>query len=237
MDLDRNSIARGDFPLERRGYDRAAVDKHLDAVAIAVAELVAARVEAGAATAVSTKVESIVAAAEEAARRIEAEAVERAREHDARVEAAANALLERIDVLRAGVEQLAGGLSDVPELGRGAKSGNGAQDAAAAFVVGAEIEAAASGFEAAEPAPMLELVPEPAQRDTPALEPGAAEPPGPAPAGDGARSTVVEDARLVALQMLLEGSSRDEVDRYLAKHFELPDRAGLLDEVAAAVGG
>jgi hypothetical protein len=41
----------------------------------------------------------------------------------------------------------------------------------------------------------------------------------------------------VALQMLLEGSSRDEVDGYLAKHFELPDRARLLDDVVAAVGG
>jgi hypothetical protein len=37
--------------------------------------------------------------------------------------------------------------------------------------------------------------------------------------------------------MLLEGSSRDEVDRYLAKHFELPDRSSLLDDVVAAVGG
>jgi hypothetical protein len=41
----------------------------------------------------------------------------------------------------------------------------------------------------------------------------------------------------VALQMLLEGRTRDEVDSYLAEHFELPNRAALVDEVAAAVGG
>jgi septal ring factor EnvC (AmiA/AmiB activator) len=52
-----------------------------------------------------------------------------------------------------------------------------------------------------------------------------------------ARSTDVEGARLVALNMALEGSSRQDADRYLAEHFDVPDRARLLDEVFAAVGG
>jgi hypothetical protein len=228
MELDRNSILRRDFPLERRGYERAAVDAHLDAVAIAVAELVTARIDANTASTVSSKVESIVTAAEEAARRIEREADERAREQDARVEAATNELLERIDALRAGVEQLAGGLSEAPAPVPAAKSGNGAPDAES-FVVPVEIEPDPAEVEIAEPGPMLELVPEPSHApEAPSAEPAT---------GDSARSTVVEDARLVALQMLLEGSSRDEVDGYLAKHFELPDRAGLLDDVVAAVGG
>lgn len=227
MQLDRDSIVRRDFPPERRGYDRAAVDAHLDAVAVAVAELIAARAETGAAGSISTKVASIVAAAEEAAQKIEADAAERARAHDARVAAAAQALLERIDALRSGVEQLAGGLIDAAAPLPSSKSGNGAHDAAAAFV--ATADAGPVGTEAAAAAEVDKSVagePPPAAAETAASDSSSA-----------ARSTVVEDARLVALQMLLEGTSRDEVDAYLAEHFDLPDQAALLDDVAAAVGG
>jgi hypothetical protein len=44
-----------------------------------------------------------------------------------------------------------------------------------------------------------------------------------------------EGARLVALNMALNGTSRDETDRYLAENFDLADRAALLDEVYATV--
>ena len=201
MDLDRSSIARRDFPLERRGYDRAAVDAHLDAIATAVAELAeragAAAADPSAASTVSGQVASIVAAAEDAARRIEAEAEQRAREHDARAKSAAEELMKRIETLRAGVERLVG---EVP-----------------APVVAAPV------------APRAEPPAAPAPPAPPA--PHAAPPP---PANGEADPTAA--ARLVALQMLLEGSSRAEVDTYLTEHFDLPDRAGLLDEVAAAAG-
>ena len=45
-----------------------------------------------------------------------------------------------------------------------------------------------------------------------------------------------EGARLVALNMALNGTSREETDRYLAENFELHDREALLDEVYARVG-
>jgi DivIVA domain-containing protein len=45
----------------------------------------------------------------------------------------------------------------------------------------------------------------------------------------------VEGARLVALNMALNGTSRGETDKYLAENFDLPDRAALLDEVYATV--
>jgi hypothetical protein len=45
----------------------------------------------------------------------------------------------------------------------------------------------------------------------------------------------VEGARLVALNMALNGTSRDETAKYLADNFDLSDRAALLDEVYAAV--
>ena len=44
-----------------------------------------------------------------------------------------------------------------------------------------------------------------------------------------------EGARLIALNMALNGTPREETDRYLADNFELPDRSGLLDEVYASV--
>jgi hypothetical protein len=46
-----------------------------------------------------------------------------------------------------------------------------------------------------------------------------------------------EGARLIALNMALNGTPREETDRYLAENFELPDRDGLLDEVYASVEG
>ncbi len=37
--------------------------------------------------------------------------------------------------------------------------------------------------------------------------------------------------------MALNGTPREETERYLAENFELPDRDGLLDEVYASVEG
>ena len=46
-----------------------------------------------------------------------------------------------------------------------------------------------------------------------------------------------EGARLIALNMALNGTPREETDRYLAEHYKLNDRGGLLDEVYASVEG
>ncbi|MTD42866.1 hypothetical protein GKE82_00740 [Conexibacter sp. W3-3-2] len=46
----------------------------------------------------------------------------------------------------------------------------------------------------------------------------------------------VEGARLIALNMALNGSSREETDTYLSENFDLADRAALLDEVYATIG-
>ncbi len=40
-----------------------------------------------------------------------------------------------------------------------------------------------------------------------------------------------ESARLIALNMVMNRTPRDEIDRYLAENFRLTDRRGLLDEV------
>ncbi len=46
-----------------------------------------------------------------------------------------------------------------------------------------------------------------------------------------------EGARLIALNMALNGTPREETDRYLAENFQLTDRGLLLDEVYASVEG
>ena len=91
---------------------------------------------------------------------------------------------------------------------------------------GAEEPAPAAGR--AEPPGRPSREPEP-----PADEPAAAPPPeaGPA-AGDGH-----EGARVIALNMALSGSPRDETARYLSENFELDDPEALLDEVYARVSG
>ena len=47
----------------------------------------------------------------------------------------------------------------------------------------------------------------------------------------------LDSARLVALNMALNGDSREDADRYLAENFQLADRQKLIDEVYAAVEG
>ena len=46
-----------------------------------------------------------------------------------------------------------------------------------------------------------------------------------------------DGARLIALNMALNGTPREEADRYLAENFKLTDRRGLLDEVYSSVEG
>lgn len=50
------------------------------------------------------------------------------------------------------------------------------------------------------------------------------------------RSTDAEGARLVALNMALNGDPREATGRYIEQHFELADREGLLDEVYTVAG-
>jgi hypothetical protein len=72
---------------------------------------------------------------------------------------------------------------------------------------------------AAAPKPPAAAKPKPA---TPAAVPE--------PAGEDS-----EGARLIALNMALNGEPREDTDKYLQENFELADRAALLDEVYASV--
>jgi DivIVA domain-containing protein len=227
--LDRQTIMRDDFPSNRRGYDPAAVDAHLDRIADEVDDL---RRRAAAPAPLSAQageqVTAIVQAAERGAQEIREAAQVEAREHVAHVTAAADRLRERIEQMERDMTQL------VIDLREGADRLRGDLDALQA---GTDALSSARGAAPAAPTP----APPPAEPRAvaPTPEPPAAgpEPPAPEPAptpeakdGDSAA------ARIVALDMALSGTSREDTDRYLAENYDLPDRAALLDEVYAAAG-
>lgn len=224
MNLDRSSIEKRDFPTGRRGYDPAAVDAHLRAIADEVEALRAGAVPSTAAAA-SERVGAIVAAAEATAADIE----RAAREEADRIRAdAASGSRAEVEALRGTVT----GLRDRAEaLDREVA---GLLDRVAAL-------AGATGSAASQPAAPVEAVEAPLNGEVRPPEPPAPEPAAPGPAASEPATpdaADVEGARLVALSMALGGTPRDETDRYLAEHYaRLPDRAALLDEVYATVAG
>jgi DivIVA domain-containing protein len=96
-----------------------------------------------------------------------------------------------------------------------------------------------SALESQPPAVQHEPVADGAGTDHEPSQPGEQPEPEAAvvPAGPSDGSDETEGARLIALNMALNGTPREETDRYLAENFELRDRAGLLDEVYASVEG
>ena len=253
MALDRQSIARRDFPAARRGYDPAAVDRHLAAVADEVEEL-RRRSTPGAALAgqTSEQVRAIIEAAEAGAAGIREGATADAREHVASVARAADGLRERIDALeraltallgalRTGADRVRANLDDLAEgTGRLVATAGGAEAGASAAgspepvapsALGATVgQAAASDETEVEEDPALTAVVEaPAALPDPAdRAPADTDEPGPV-----GRSNDVAGARIVALQWAMDGRPRAETDAYLAEHYDLPDRAALLEQVYA----
>jgi DivIVA domain-containing protein len=228
--LDRQSIVRRDFPTNRRGYDPAAVDAHLDQIAIEVEALQRRAAEpATLSQQAGEQVKAIVQAAERGAEEIRQSAQVEAREHVARVTEAAERLRERIEQMERDVTQVGIDLrtnverlhDDLVALQEGTGELAGVAPAAE------EEPAPAPKPLAAAPTP-----PAPAREPEPEPEPAAAAEPAPrAPNGDAAA------ARIVALDMALSGTPRAETERYLAEHYDVPDRDALLDEVYAAAGG
>jgi DivIVA domain-containing protein len=214
MALERDAIVRRDFPVGRRGYDQAAVDAHLERVAAGVEELrraaQAPAAPAGVAGAASEQVRAIVAAAEESAAGIERAAREEAQATRARADDEA-----RTEVSR--VREVVGGLLERLRAIDGEL---------------AALEAGVGELRGTVPA-----APEPAAE--PATRPGAQEPAGEpaAPAAPEPADGDLEGARLVALNLALEGRARDEVRSHLAESFDLADAdaEALLDEVYASV--
>jgi hypothetical protein len=272
VDLDRQAIERRDFPIGRRGYDTAAVDAHLRALAAEVEELkrAAGGGESSLASTAGSQVQSIIQAAENAAAEIErqagesarlvreeaerdaertrGDAVEKARAQVAAVSQVATKLLQRVgsmdgevgalmETLRGGAGRISGDLAAV-EKGMGdlydAASGRGMTSAPAPQPSPApanDVVPAAPLVPHETPAPAAPAA-APVPATAPDAGPGVEAAPGTAPAsGD------VDGARLIALNMALNGESRADTDRYLAENFQLDERTKLIDEVYAAIEG
>jgi DivIVA domain-containing protein len=188
------------------------------------------------------------------AKRTREEAVARAQEHVAAVSKATEALLVRVgtmdtetqtlvESLRSGASQLAGDLAAV-ETNMGAL-----YDAAAGRAVGEEGMESDANLNGAVHTPVAALAAE--RHAEPHAEPHSelrASEPAPAEepkfphelnrtASTRPASDDLDGARLVALNMALNGDSREETGRYLAENFDIPDRDRLLNEVYAAIEG
>lgn len=264
MQLDRQSIERRDFPIARRGYDPAAVDAHLRALAAEVDELrqaVSSRGGETLASSAGSQVQSILEAAEATAANIEQKAVQDTREmrEQAAREAAATrdqalaqarahvqAVSQSTGKLRQRIESMDQEVSALVErLGAGsdrllvdlesveANLGD-LYEAAAGHVSVTQAQASIPTPEPQAPLPVQPFVP-PAPEHPEAQELLDSEPV--VDVQQEGESSDLDGARLIALNMALNGDSRDDTDRFLAENFKLEDRRKLLDEVYAAIEG
>jgi len=215
--VDRDAIERRDFPVGRRGYDQAAVDEHLRRVADEMDSLRAApRQTAPALSAgASEQVRAILEAAEAGAAELRAEAGREAGAHVARVQEAAGGMLSRLDQLEGELTAL---LENLRRSSERLNEGMAELHEQAAWL-GPEpaAEAPAAPAESVEPE-VVPAEPEPAVETPTAVN------------GDEA------GARLIALNMALSGTPREETARYLAENYSLADADALLDDVYSRAG-
>jgi DivIVA domain-containing protein len=259
--LDRQSIEKKDFPVGRRGYDPDAVDAHLSTLADEIADLkrTARRRSDTLASSASDQVRAIVEAAENSAADIQRDAeteaheirdeanneaqatreqaTEQAREYVGKVSESTDTMLKRLDSM----ENELGSLVESLRTGGNRLSADlKLLEGNLTEVTGAIAPRPQFEPEAAEPEPAAPE-PEPAASDlelemaVEASDHDAAVANGETPSADGGDDA--EGARLIALNMALNGTPREETAKYLSENFSLSDAGGLLDEVYASVEG
>jgi vacuolar-type H+-ATPase subunit H len=243
--LDRQSIEKKDFPIGGRGYEPAAVDAHLAALADEIDELKRSspRGTESLAAGASEHVRAIVEAAETSASDIQRHAEEEARE--IRAQASAEAQITRDQATsqaRDDVEKVSQSAASLlqrlealeNEMGALFESlRTGSNRLSADLQVIAENLEEVSGAVVTRPryepeAPEALVEPTLVTEAVPAVEVAAAA------NGDGDET---EAARLTALNMALADTPREEIDRFLADHYKLTDRRKLLDGVFENIGG
>jgi DivIVA domain-containing protein len=195
--------------IERRDFPSARRGYDRDAVDAhlrQVADMVTRERPASLAEGTSAQVRSIIEAAEAGARELREQAGREATGHVARVEESANDLLQKLERLHGELDRLLGGLTTT------AASLSSALEQLSRDVgtLGGPVDA---------PTAPADVSAAPA-----------------APPANGVRSTDEAGARLVALNMALEGAPREDTARFLAEHYELADLDALLDDVYASAG-
>ncbi len=263
MALDRQSIEKKDFPVGRRGYDPEAVDAHLASLADEIADLKrsARRRSDTLASSASDQVRSIVEAAESSAADIQRDAeneareirdeanaeaqatreqaTEQAREYVGAVSESTDTMLKRVDAME----------SELGSLIESLRTGGNRLSADLKLLETNLTDATGvvkprPQFEPEEPEPAPEPEPEPGVAEVESIPEtgGAPAEPEAEVAGNGEVASDsggddAEGARLIALNMALNGTPREETARYLNENFSLTDANGLLDEVYASVEG
>ena len=162
----------------------------------------------------SEQVRLILEAAERGAADLREDAGRQAKAHVARVEEAAEGMLAKLEQLQSELSTLLDGLR---------AGGERLTDGLAA------LQAQVGDV---DPMPAAEPAPEPEDFAAAAPEPEPEPEPAPKPADDADEA----GARIIALNMALGGSSREETARYLAENFSLSNPDALLDDVYAQVG-
>jgi len=187
-----------------------------------------------AAAAAGERVRAVLEAAEQSAAELRAEAAQEIDSQLERAEAVAARLSERANQIERSLQGIADSVRDEvsalkADLEELRAVGEGVAEARTAA---AEESVAAAPAEAPVATEPEHAEPERVERDPaePEPEPTASPAAGP-PRGDGH-----EGARVIALNMALNGSPREETARYLQENFDLEDPDALLDEVYARVG-
>lgn len=191
------------------------------------------------------------------AQRTREQAIATAQERVTGVTGATDALLQRVASIdgetRTLVESLRGGagrlVADLETLGvemgrlydaAAGRAGAPVDAVAAEPVLMEPVAAPGVGPVAAQNGAVAPLPPAPAQPEA-QPQPEAAVTPAAVPAQEGehvaAGAQDVDGARLVALNMALNGDSREATGRYLTEHFDIAEPQQLLDEVYAAIEG
>jgi outer membrane biosynthesis protein TonB len=187
---------------------------------------------------VAERVREIVSEAEQRAAKIVSDAEAEAERIRARAEEEAD---ERLTQVRSALAELQTRLGDGAAAAAKAKPGAGTATKAEVEpgpVVVPEPEPPA--VPEPEPPPVPEPAPEPAPQPQPPTipeptpPPDEGTPPQVAGADAGAKADDQVAARLVAMNMALDGDSREKIEAHLASSYELDDAGAIVDDVLAA---
>jgi len=215
-----------------RRYAFLMPDQDAQSLAKQAAERVQEAIEAA-----ETRAEEIVARAEQEAERVRSRAEAEARERIERAQNAVDRLVHQADELR----------TAVGSLGREDTGGGEARSETPAPEIDPTPVQVPEPEPPREPEPSPPLTPEPEPPREPEPQPPGVPEPVP-PEARASTEQLIEQmkgaaakpdesaARLVAMQMALEGKPRKDVERHLAENYELSRADGLLDEVYSRVG-